>query len=254
MRLAVHGVVFFQATSSASGILKEGCVERCATRHDVPKIWGLSLWVWTMPARPQSFTTCILARRLAWRIHGTVPDIDVCNYHDLWLSSSAINVLGVNIFGSDGAFDHNSRKNRRSVQVVMTQPTIGSNAGFLVHSNVHLRETCRHAVRWKRWNMKTSPSKSGTLPARRSKSWAMRCFSFWTPFVECPFLQESLRANWSTYFADQSGIGQKTDYHKRLLQQKTYVSGWSKLLQDTDAIIFVVDSNDQVRVVHSTWK
>lgn len=135
MRLAVHGVVFFQATSSASGILKEGCVERCATRHDVPKIWGLSLWVWTMPARPQSFTTCILARRLAWRIHGTVPDIDVCNYHDLWLSSSAINVLGVNIFGSDGAFDHNSRKNRRSVQVVMTQPTIGSNAGFLVHSN-----------------------------------------------------------------------------------------------------------------------
>ena len=36
---------FFQATSSASGILKEGCVERCATRHDVPKILGLSLWV-----------------------------------------------------------------------------------------------------------------------------------------------------------------------------------------------------------------
>ena len=28
-----------------------------------------------------------------------------------------------------------SPKNRRSVQVVMTQPTIGSNAGFLVHSN-----------------------------------------------------------------------------------------------------------------------
>lgn len=57
------------------------------------------------------------------------------------------------------------------------------------------------SVRWKRWNMRILPSKSGTWPVRQDASPRFfRGKTFWS----LEHLQENLRAHWSTYFADST--------------------------------------------------